>query len=87
MTTRRAFLTGLASLIAAPALVRASSLDYVPRGVKLIRPVTPKHPDILYQWYVDGVLAQEGTIPTFTMPCGANGKLLTLCQKPIWRSA
>lgn len=31
VTTRRAFLTGLAALIATPALVRASSLDYVPR--------------------------------------------------------
>ena len=29
---RRRFLTGAASLLTAPALVRASSLDYVPRG-------------------------------------------------------
>lgn len=32
---RRSFLTGAAALIATPSLVRASSLEYVPRGVKL----------------------------------------------------
>lgn len=34
---RRTFLTGLSGLIAAPALVRAASLDYVPRGMVLAR--------------------------------------------------
>lgn len=30
--TRRGFVAGLAALIAAPAIVRASSMDYIPRG-------------------------------------------------------
>lgn len=33
MTARRGFITGLISLVAAPAIVRASSLDYVPRAL------------------------------------------------------
>jgi len=33
---RRSFLVGLAAAFAAPALVRAGSLEYVPRGLRLL---------------------------------------------------
>lgn len=39
---RRSFITGLAAAFAAPALVRASSLEYVPRGV-LLKPSTGRY--------------------------------------------
>lgn len=34
-STRRGFIGGLLSLFAAPAIVRASSLDFIPRGIPL----------------------------------------------------
>lgn len=40
---RRKFLTGALSLLAAPALVRASSLEYVPRGLVLTPPTDFVH--------------------------------------------
>lgn len=42
---RRQLLTGLTAFIAAPALVRAASLDALPRGV----PLYPLHPD---EWQI-----------------------------------
>ena len=36
LLARRGFIAGLTSLFAAPALVRATSLDFIPRGAQLI---------------------------------------------------
>lgn len=63
MIGRRRFLTGLAASLMTPAVVRASSLEYVPRAPKLIGGVLvvnnsgvalePGH-GITYQWLRDG---------------------------------
>lgn len=46
---RRGFFAGLGALVAAPALVRASSLDFVPRAPKLA--ASPFHPDVMQVWH------------------------------------
>lgn len=40
MIRRRSFITGLAAAFATPAIVKAASLDYVPRGALLRRDYT-----------------------------------------------
>jgi hypothetical protein len=47
VTTRRSFLAGLGALLAAPALVRASSLEYVPRALVLPEQLTLLRPPII----------------------------------------
>lgn len=64
MIPRRAFLAGLAASLAAPALVRAASLDYVPR--KLILP-----PEPAFYWgvreVVSGRIVQSGPLEGTTL--------------------
>jgi hypothetical protein len=50
MISRRGLITGLVSLLAAPAIVRASSLDML-RGVKLVTDLTGHVPGLDYPYH------------------------------------
>jgi hypothetical protein len=63
-TTRRGLITGLVALVAAPAIVRASSLDLV-RGIKLISPSEANWADQLVETSIQDfikTLMQSGVI-------------------------
>lgn len=47
---RRQLLTGLTAFLAAPALVRAASLDALPRGAPLYPVASSPHVDLLQFW-------------------------------------
>ena len=51
---RRKFITGATTLLMTPSLVRASSLEYVPRGV-VLRPE--------FDFTADIVLTSQGNMP------------------------
>ena len=57
---RRQLITGLGAFLTAPALVRAASLDFVPRGAVFVGIDLAPHPDVahlirIYQDTLDGI--------------------------------